>query len=362
MSRCFKGLYRSEIALLGIAALLYSSFLVYLTVYLRFDMLRSDVLSYWGESLKWKTPFSAWWVPGYPLLIAAVRGITNNMVPPIGIMAGISAVAYLVAVSAVYRLAIHNRFRYPLFLGLVFALFPFVGLTYSVYPVADITAIALLLLAVSSLEKRQWVRFVVFSGACMIVQKVMWFFVPPLMLVAFVKHRESRVLVPYAFIPLVLWIGFGAVYHRDLAWFVRWSYENLFVSKSSLPVFDGLITPLLSGSAAKIAKGILVVLVMALTLVFAHYGFRRRQWAAMCISLSLFAMIVFVNSYEIWAVVRYSRLLVIPLSFVDTRFVDSQSRIRVRLAAGLILAVFLISNLAYGFYHARLYFVSRGGG
>jgi len=347
---------RSEKILLSVAALLYLLFLVYLTVGLHFNLFRSDVLTYWGESLKWKTPFSTWWVPGYPLLIAAARGITINIVPAIGIMVGISAVAYLIAVSAVYRLAIRNQFHYPFFLGLIFALFPFVGLTYSVYPVADSSAIALLLLAVSNLEKRQWGWFVIFSGASMIVQKVMWFFVPPLMLVAFVKNKESRMLLPYAFLPLLIWMGIGAIYHHDIMWFMRWSYKHLFVSKSSMPILDGLITPLLSNSTAKIGKGILVAIVMVLTLVSAHYNFRHKQWTGVCIALSLFTMIMYVNSYEIWVVVRYSKLLIIPLSFVDAQFINSQSKIYIHLVALLILATFLASNLAFGFYMARLYF------
>jgi len=341
---------RSERTLLGIVTLFYLLFLIYLTIGLHFNMFSADVLNYWKESLKWKTPFGTWWVPGYPLLIAAVRGITINIVPPIGIMVGISAVAYLIAVSAVYRLAIRNQFHYPFFLGLMFALFPFVGLTYSVYPVADITAIALLLLAVYKLEKRQWVWFVILSGASMIVHKVMWFFVPPIMLVSFVKNKESRILLPYTFLPLLIWIGIGAIYHNDIIWFMRWSYEHLFVPKSSMPIFDGIITPLLSNSTARIGKGMLVVIVMVLTLFFAHYSFRYKQWIGVCIALSLLAMIMFVNSYEIWVVVRYSKLLIIPLLFVDTRFINLQSKNFIRLVALLILATCLVSNLAFGFY------------
>ncbi len=345
---------QSERILLGIAALLYLLFLVYFSVGLHFDMFTSDVQSYWNESLKWKTPFSTWWVPGYPLLIAAVRGITFGIIQPIAIMVSISAVAYLIAVSAVYRLAIRNQFSHPLFLGLVFAIFPFVGLTYSVYPVADITAIALLLLAVSNLERRRWVWFAIFSGACMIIQKVMWFFVPPLMLVAFVKNKESRMILPYAFLPLLIWIGAGIIYHHDIMWFMRWSYENLLVSKGSMPILDGLIAPFLSKSAAKIAKGVLVAIIMILALISAHYSFRRKQWTSMCIALSLLAMITFVNSYEIWVVVRYSKLILVPLSFVDTRSINSQSKLYI-LVAVLILVAFLVSNLAYGFYQVQIH-------
>jgi hypothetical protein len=346
---------RSEMALLGVAAVLYLLYLAYFTLGLHFNMFTTDVQTYWNDSLKWTTPFSTWWVPGYPLMIAAVRGITFNALGPIVIMAGISAVAYLVAVSAVYRLAVHNAFNHPFAAGLAFAAFPFVGLTYAVFPIADITAIALLLLTVLSLVKRQWVWFVIFSGACMMVHKVMWFFAPPLMLVAFVKHKESRMLLPLSLLPLLIWMAAGAIYHRDAIWFVRWSYDNLFVAKGTLPVLDGVITPLLSNSPEKIAKGILVAVVMALAAIAAVYGFRHKHWVGMCTALSLLAMAVFVNSFEIWAVVRFSKLLVIPLSFAGTGFIDSRPKTRVRLAAALALLVFVASNLAFGFYLARMY-------
>jgi hypothetical protein len=345
---------RSERTLLGMAALLYFSFLVYLTVGLRFNMLTSDVLGYWHDSLNWRAPFSTWWVPGYPLLIAAVRGITFNLVPPLGIMVGISAVAYLAAVSAVYRLALHNQFPYPFFLALVFALFPLEGLAGAVYPRADITAIALLLLAVLNLEKRRWTRFVIFCGAAMIVQKVMWFFVPPLLCVAFVRSKESRLLLPCAFLPLAVWWVCGAIYHHDILWCMRWSCSHLLVSKSALPIMDGLITPLLSNSLAKTWKGIAIAAVTLLIIISAYYNFRHRHWVGVCIALSLFGMVALVNSYEIWVVVRYSPVLVIPLSFVEIRFVKPSSQRYIRLVAWVMLVAFLASNLAFGFYQARL--------
>jgi hypothetical protein len=352
---------RSDKRLIVVAALSYALFAVYLFVSLRYNVLVSDVQIYWNDSLKWQTPFSTWWVPGYPLLIAAVRGITFNLIGPIGIMLGISAIAYLTAVRAVYRLAIHNQFCRPCLLALTFALFPFVGLTYAVFPIADTTAIALLLLSVISYEKHQWNWFVVWAGASMIVQKVMWFFAPPLILVAFLKHRESRQLLPYAFVPLLLWMGTGAIYHQDILWFMRWSVDHLFVSSGSSPIFEGLTTPLLSQSPAKVLKGILVAVVMFLSMIFVHHGFRHSQWVGLCIALGLLVMVMFVNSYEIWVVVRYSRLLVIPLSFVGTQSEKRAQGISVTMIASFVFAVFIATNMAFGFYLTRFSEMKRVG-
>jgi hypothetical protein len=346
----------SEARLLIVIAFTYLLYLIYLTVGLGFQMLRGDMLGYWQESLRWTTPFSTWWAPGYPLLIAAVRGISLNIFPPIGVMVLISAVTYLLAVIALYRFANHRQFSYPVYPTLLFAFAPFVGLTYAVYPYADSTAIALFLLSVLSLEKLQWGRFILFSGASMVFHKVMWLFIPSLMLVAFFKQKESRWRLLLAFIPLLIWGITGMFYHHDLLWFMRWSVENLIVSQTSLPIFDGLITPLLSGSAIRSGKGVVVALVCVLALICTYYSYQHRLWLALSISLPFLFIVTFVNSYEIWIAVRYSKLLVIPLSIIYIQVGLHPSIITNRLVVASVFTALLVSNIAYGFYMTRFYF------
>ena len=72
---------RSLARLLWLAGIAYVLYLVYLEVGLGFEMLQLDSLSYWEKSLEWRTPYDPWWVPGYPLVIAAVRAITFNILP-----------------------------------------------------------------------------------------------------------------------------------------------------------------------------------------------------------------------------------------------------------------------------------------
>lgn len=71
---------------------------------------------------------------------------------------------------------------------------------------------------------------------------------------------------------------------------MRWSYKHLFVSKSSLPILDGLITP-----------------------------------------------------------------FIIPLSFLDTRFIKVNSKTLAVLAL-LILLAFSITNALFAYYQARIFF------
>jgi len=169
------------------------------------------------------------------------------------------------------------------------------------------------------------------------------------MLAAFIKHKESRVLLPLAGIPLLAWIVCGAFYHEDVLWFARWGIEHLIVSKSGLPICDGIVGPFLSGSIYKMAKGVLVSATVLLSLVTFFCSCRFRFWSGLSVSLSLILMAVVINQYEIWVVIRFSKVLVIPLAYILSQ-VDFRPAIRM---SPLFVALFLLciaSNLMLGHY------------
>lgn len=337
------------------ATILYALFLFYLVFGLQLNLLQSDVLSYWRESLAWQTPFSVFWAPGYPLLIALVRSLTFHMLPPIAVMSMISATSYVVAVITVYKIAIALKLGHPQFIALLFAVYPFVGLAYSVYPLADITAIALVLLCILGRERRRWGMFVVFAGAALIVHKATWFFVPPLIIATFLGNREARVWCPLAVVPLILWIVAGAFYHHEWFWFMQWGIGNLVTSQSSLPIVDGLIGPLLSGSPNKVGKGIVVLSTFLLSVMLLYQCYRLQLWSGFCISLSVMLMCTVINSFEIWAAVRFSKLLVIPLA-CSLRRAEAHYAVTTKpwVHASVLIGC-LVSNLAYGFYFTRFF-------
>lgn len=348
---------KKSLALILIAAALaYLLYFFYMRYLLKFDMMRSDVLGYWKESLEWKTPFSAWWVPGYQLLIAALRGLTLNLLPPLAVMMIISGLSYMVGIIAVFDFASHINFRYPVHITLLFAFFPFTGLSSTVNPIADSLAFALLFLCLLSYQKQQWRLFTLFAALCLITQKVLWIFVPPVMLLAFILHKSARPLVPLALIPLLAWIIGGAFHHKDPLWFMRWSVENLIVSKSALPVLDGIVSSLRSGSVARMAKGAVVLAIFALSLMLFIYSWRYKEWLGMSVSFSLLLMCSIINSYEIWAAVRYGKAVVIPLAIVLQR-ADWKSNLPSNKILAIAAVILLIcSNLAVGYYSGKYFF------
>jgi hypothetical protein len=345
----------TEWLLLAGAAAAYALYLVYLTGVLQFGLVQSDVLNYWRESMEWATPYSTWWVPGYPLTIALVRGLTFNSLPPAAVMVSIAAAFYLIGVKAVYDLAGELRIAHPERIAALFAVYPFVGLTYSVYPMADVMALAVLFLTMLAYERQQWVRLTVYAGCAVMIHKAMWFFVPPMMLFIFLRHRQARLIVPFSAVPLLTWMVAGAIHHHDLFWFMRWSMNELVKSRSVLPVADGLIGPFLTGNPVKIMKG-LVVAVVFLTAVATTYGsLRRGFWTGAALALPIVLMACIINQYEIWAVVRFSRVLIIPVSMLLLDAGRARAVDRLGFYAALLAACF-ISNLAYGYYVSRAFF------
>lgn len=338
-----------QVELLVAAGLMYLLFLLYLTTGLDAEMMRGDVLSYWKRSWELSTPFDPWWPPGYPFLIASVRTVTLNTLPAIAVMWFISGISYLVATGTVYKTAGELRLGHAFQAALVFAAYPFVGLTESVYPIADITAIALFSLCVLSFERRRWVAFAIYAAMAMTVHKATWFLVPPLMFTAFIQHRQSRSLLPLAAVPLFAWIVGGAFYHKDFLWFARWGVEHLIASKSSLPICDGIVGPFLTGSIWKMAKGVLVSITLLLALATLFSSYRLRFWSGVSISFSLILMAVVINQYEIWVVIRFSKVLVIPVAYLL-----SQAGLLPRVSRNRLFVAFFLSciasNLMFGHY------------
>lgn len=344
-----------QLMLILTAVALYVFYLLYLTVVLQFSMVRSDIVLYWRDSLQ-LPPYNKWWVPGYPMLIALVRTATFETLPPLAVMLLISGASYLVAVGTVRALAMHLRLEHATKIALLFAVFPFVGLTYSVWPIADVTAAALFLLCLLSFERRRWLSFTVYAACALLVHKTMWFFVPSLILVAVIKHRESRLIIPWAVLPLMSWIVAGAIHYQEPLWFVRFSVERLVVSRGTLPVFDGLIGPFLAGGVNKIAKASIILVILASAVASLYGNYRHRHWGAASVAAALILLAVTMNQYQIWVVGRFSRLLVIPVACALAHTTMWNRMLENRWMYAPMVIGCAATNVAFGYYVARFFF------
>lgn len=324
-------------------------YVVWLFADLSFDPMRGDVQAYWDRSIALWPPFDPWWPPGYPLILAAARTVTFDALTPAALMLTVSTVAYLAAVVAVVRICSVVGVREPLLPALVFAVYPFVGLSEAAYPRADMVATALLAGCVLAFERRRFRTLAGCAALALIVHKALWFFVPPLLVVACVRHREARVMLAAALLPAAIWIVGGAWHHGDVLWFVRSSVEALVTPSGTLPVFDSIYGSLLSDRPATVAKGVVVLAVTGVAVVTALRSYQRGFVSGAIVAAAIVATALILNSGEAWAVVRFSKMLVVPLALTWL----ASERTLPRWSAvfwALLIAFCVATNAAFGAY------------
>jgi hypothetical protein len=322
---------------------------VWLFADLAFDPMRGDVQAYWDRSMAMWPPFDPWWPPGYPLILAAARALTFNALTPAAVMLTVSTVAYLAAIVFVVRICSVVGVREPLLPTLVFAVYPFVGLSEAAYPRADMVATALLAGCVLAFERRQLRTLAGCAALALIVHKALWFFVPPLLVVAWVRHRDARVMLAAAWLPAAIWIGGGAWHHGDVLWFARSSVEALVTPSGTLPVFDSIYGSLRSARPAAVAKGVVVLAVTAAAAFAALRSYQRGFVSGAIVAAAIVATAAVLNSSEAWAVVRFSKMLVVPLALIwlaPERTLPRWSPV----VWALLIAFCVASNAAFGAY------------
>jgi hypothetical protein len=337
------------------------AFLFYATRVLGFQVLQADALSYWRESLEWWKPFSAWWVPGYPLTLALVNLLTGHQVSPAALSVATAAAFYLVGVAATRALAVAFGLtpRAAASAALVFAVYPFVGLTYTVYPIADAMAIALVLLMWLAFARQRWGLWCLAVAACLLTHKATWFFVMPLVAYAWWWHRDARRWCALAFVPLLGLVIAGAVYHGDPLWMVRWGVGTLVKPRGGLPLLDGTLGLFLTGQPSKVLKGVVVCLVLLMALAIGIESWRRRFAPGILMALPILAMGLIINQYEVWAVVRFSKALVVPAAVCLMPYLARVSPRTARAVVTALVVTGIATNAAYAFYMVRFFDAGR---
>jgi hypothetical protein len=274
-------------------------------------------------------------------------------------MVTISGFSFLAGALLIYRIGLDLQPGSAIYVALLFVLFPFVGLNYTVYPYADGLAVALLLLSFSFYLRQNWAALTVALAVTVLTHKATWYFVFPFVLMVFTRHRLSRKVLPLFVLPLLFLIVAGAFHNHDLLWFMRWSTESLLAPRITHPVLDGLIGPFLAGGAAKMVKGVLVILVFVAGLFMLWYCYRGKFWLGFVVSCGVVMMGLTLNHYEIMAMVRFGKVICVALPFLPApaRGHPLMARMLGRKLFAAILFLALVSNLLFGYYMAKIYFV-----
>jgi len=348
---------------LGVA---YVALILFFDAYLRYHSLNSDVLWYWTDSLHWQTPFNPYHVPGYALTIALFRSLTLGLVGPVALMRALNLAALAACIASIHSLA--SRAGAPPRLEAVaitvFTLWPFVGLVNVVDPLADTPAIALFLSGTALLigDRPRTGSFLL--GLALVFHKAMWPFVA-LLVLADVVHRDRKARRDWIaglllVTPLItLWIA-GVVHYQSLSWVFARSLEVGSKTRESLPLLEGLIWTLRQGDAKDIVKStVLLALCLLVTVVFilSWRGRAATRGYSLAITVGTAIFLATLTHREIWAALRFSRLLILPLLWLATERLGDERPAWPRMAAVMpMIGVLLATQFAFAYYMARYYF------
>ncbi|MFQ5568349.1 MAG: hypothetical protein ACE5G0_01665 [Rhodothermales bacterium] len=355
--------HRPLFGLLALFALGYVAIAAYFACWLEYDFLQADteIISYWQDSLGWRQPFHPFHVPGYPLMIALVRGLTLGTLPPIAVMMGINLGALLWSVLLVYRILRSHPIpdRYALAGAGLFGLWPFVGLVYSVRPLADLPALALLLAGLHALQRRRLIGAGFFLGLSLVTHKALWPFAALLVAAEvfrgprrFSRHHAAALLL--LILPLGLLWFFGTLHHDSATWLIAGNLKAEIAPRGTFPVLDGVIGTLREGGLKALVKGgtVIGVGVLSAYLLYTCTRFKPRYFQyGLALSASVLVLFLLLNEHEIWAVVRFGRLLVVPwMGYLGARYSAERPSRLSAVVLLLSLGVLVLSQFAFAWY------------
>jgi len=356
--------------ILGLTSVIMSVSLYLFFNYLNFDFFRSDVAWYWNDSLKWFLPFNKVHVPGYSLIIAFTRFITFGCLDPVTLMQMITMIFLFLTLFYIIKIfeleKNHKNNLKPIIGGLIFVLWPFIGLTNIIYPISDIVAIAFYVIGLFLfLSKKERLGSLIW-GFAIITHKGLWFLIVVSFLIWILSNEKTKIkhifnCVLIIIFPIFLLWFLGSFFYNDIFWLISRSLEVETQSRSAFPIFDGLITSLLSGGLKAFVKGglLLFILILSIILIIFHLKKRPIWWKyGIAISLSVLVLVIGLNSNTIWAAVRFSRLLIFPIIWVipHIEYLDRFSKRSKTFFSVAILLMLYLSQFAFAYYMSESFF------
>ena len=283
-----------------------------------------DSAWYWRDSLQWWTPFNPYHVPGFALTIALLRSASFGLLPPAVVLTSITWAALLAGAWAVYRSVELSGAGKGLaaLAACLYGLWPCVGLTTAVFPDADAPALALLLLGLLALQSARPRTAAVLFGLALVFHKFNLPFVGFILLADILGGRGRRwrdaVSIAALLLPITATWLLGALHHRSPLWILSTSLNVGAETRNSWPILGGIVASVLAGGAKSIVKGGMVVGFTALAVTLLLLTIRKKgpNWQyGLAISAGCLFFFFFLTELEIWAAVRLSRLLVLPLAW-----------------------------------------------
>jgi nitrate reductase NapE component len=299
----------------------------------------------------------------YALTIALARTVTFNTLNPVVLMMGINLIAFSFCVLLVIQFsrAAGTNQLYAAFAALLFGLWPFVGLTYTVNPQADIPAIVLTLGGLLMLQKSRYKLAPLLFGLAIITHKGVWPVIGLVTLADFYTRREFWSKRNFLFLAIMLfplatlWVA-GAYYHNSVNWLMARSMQV----NTSPKILDGLFGTFQEGGAKGILKGSLILffLILSATTLFTSLKMKFKYYElCAAIAAAILLMFIFSSAGTIWGPVRFSKFLVIPFILSLNSYFGEKTIGRLAIGLDVILMIGLfMTQLFYAWYSAAIFY------
>lgn len=321
-----------------------------------FNIMIGDVYSYWEDSNKIGEEIHPFHVPGWPILIAVSHELLPSIDPAL-LMQILAFLAWLSGIAIVYKVFRRLQLRNSWYGALFFGVYAFAGLSYVVFPIADSLAIFIIVLCILGYLQENRLLLILGLASGLLIHKGLW---PVLGILAVLSVRNKRLSITEVVIsgiPFMIYWLIGISNFSDYLWIVRSNIEVEVASRSTFPLFDGFISTIQEGGIASILKVIilLTIFLTAVGLSWAH-EIRRKQNIFLSLTLPILLMGFILNGHEIWAMVRFGRLLILPLWFVLNEREWKVGTINLNPLLVPIIVLGFGSNLVFLYYMNNVFF------
>lgn len=250
---------------------------------------------------------------GYPLIWRGLVEILPSFSPgAIGQI--ISLLAYVAMIPVAYEIFCILDIRYAWAAALLVALFPLVGVVYSLIPRTNSLLRLFTFLSILAYIKDKK-TLLIFSAALLpLLHRSVLPMLGLLILFGLWERKLSIwMLIPIS-IPLAIYWTAGAVKHDDLMWYLT-GYKSP-DSVLGLPIADGLLGTLVNGfrgSWNDLIQGAILATYWLAAVVLLFSGFWRSQKALLAFIVPVILLGLMQPADEIWSFYNYTTYSVIPL-------------------------------------------------
>jgi len=315
-----------------------------------FDFFTSDLSVYREWSYDIKSHREPQQLPGYPFLLFMSRELTLGILEDRFLMQFIVFISWVILVIFVNKILLDISPNISIFGTAFFGFYPFFGISFASYPLADIVAHACLAVSIYFLLQRR-ISFFIFSVIIgSFLHKAIW---PTYLLLALYLLYKRDLKLRYAimiampltfyYLFLYLFLGFEL---QELG--ILRNLETNFYSNAEDYIFQGLIETLRHEFfTIKFFKGLCMIIVILTAIFLTITSALRKDFFYLSICIPVLGIGLFVNEFTSSGLLRHSKFLIFPLCYYCNQIVFFNKFLSSNLFIFIFLTILVLSQFFF---------------